>query len=79
MATTPAKTRTRELPGDGKISGRNFGPEELKNLTKVLESGTLNCTKGTWVTQFEADFAKHYGSPYARCATSGRLASNARA
>lgn len=77
MATTPTKTRTRELPSDANISGRNFGPEELKNLTKVLESGTLNCTKGTWVTQFETDFAKHYGSPYARCATSGTAAIHA--
>jgi hypothetical protein len=60
MATTG--TQTRSLPSDANISGRNFGPEELKNLAKVLESGTLNCTKGTWVNQFEEEFAEVYGA-----------------
>ncbi len=75
MATTKADPRT--LPSDANISGRNFGPEELKNLAKVLESGTLNCTKGTWVNQFEADFAADYGASYARCVTSGTAACHA--
>jgi dTDP-4-amino-4,6-dideoxygalactose transaminase len=77
MATTPTQSRVRELPSDANITGRNFGPEELKNLAKVLESGTLNCTKGTWVNQFESDFAEHYGAKYVRCVTSGTAAVHA--
>jgi len=77
MAITPAEARVRELPSDANISGRNFGPDELKNLAKVLESGTLNCTKGTWVNQFEANFAESYGASYVRCVTSGTAAVHA--
>ena len=62
------------LPSDANITGRNFGPEELENLKKVLESGILNCTKGTWVKEFESAFAARYGMPYCRAITSGTAA-----
>ena len=62
------------LPSDANITGRNFGLEELENLKKVLESGVLNCTKGTWVKNFEAAFAARYGVPYCRAMTSGTAA-----
>lgn len=62
------------LPSDANITGRNFGAEELENLKQVLESGTLNCTKGTWVKNFEAAFAARHAMPYCRAVTSGTAA-----
>jgi len=60
-----------KLPSDGDISGRNFGAEELSILKKVIESGTLNCTKGTIVKEFEKRFAEKYQVPFCRTTTSG--------
>lgn len=65
---------TRQLPSDADISGRTFGDEELENLRQVIESGTLNCTKGTWVKKFEEAFAKRYGVGYVRALASGSAA-----
>ncbi len=66
--------KTRNLPSDANISGRNFGAEEIANLSRVIESGVLNCTKGTWVRDFEAQFSQRYGTHYARTVTSGTAA-----
>jgi len=74
MAITERDTTPRALPSDADISGRYFGEEELRNVTEVLRSGTLNSTKGTWVTKFETAFAERFGVPYARCVTSGTAA-----
>ena len=49
------------LPSDADASGRRFGAEELDNVRAVLESGTLNCTRGTFVSRLEAEFAARYG------------------
>jgi len=65
---------TRALPSDANISGRTFGREEMDNLREVMESGTLNCTKGRAVIDFEKQFCAAYGVPYARCVTSGTAA-----
>jgi len=62
------------LPSEGDISGRSFGEEELAYLKKVIASGTLNCTKGTVVRDFEAKFAKSLGMPFCRTTTSGTAA-----
>jgi hypothetical protein len=62
------------LPSDADITGRNFGAEEIDNLKQVIESGTLNCTKGRWIKQFEAKLAERYAMPYARAMTSGTAA-----
>ena len=43
-------------------------------LREVIESGTLNCTKGTQVKAFERDFAARLGVPHARAVTSGTAA-----
>ena len=56
-------------------SGRSFGAEELDLLRQVIESGTLNCTKGTTVSRFEKRFAELVGAPFCRCTTSGTAAS----
>ena len=62
------------LPSDADKTGRDFGEEELTLLREVIESGTLNCTKGTQVNAFERDFAARYGMPHARAVTSGTAA-----
>lgn len=69
---TPAKSKS--LPSDRDISGRRFGREELANLAEAIASGTLNCTNGTWVKQFEAAFAARFGLNCVRCVTSGTAA-----
>ncbi|MCX7017182.1 MAG: hypothetical protein NTW86_32230 [Candidatus Sumerlaeota bacterium] len=50
--TQTAKPSVRALPSDMNISGRTFGPEELENVRRVLESGVLTCTKGKAVREF---------------------------
>ncbi len=62
------------LPSDANASGRSFGEEERKELMQVLESGTLNCTRGRTVIAFEKEFATMHGVPHARCVTSGTAA-----
>lgn len=62
------------LPSDADHSGRTFGAEELELLKQVIESGTLNCTKGTQVKALEHDFAALYGSKHCRAVTSGTAA-----
>jgi len=65
------------LPSDANASGRSLGREELELLQQVIESGTLNCTKGTTVSRFEKRFAELVGAPFCRCATSGTAAIHA--
>jgi dTDP-4-amino-4,6-dideoxygalactose transaminase len=65
------------LPSDANATGRSFGNEELDLLRQVIESGTLNCTKGTMVARFEKRFAEMLGMPFCRCTTSGTAAIHA--
>ncbi len=62
------------LPSDQNASGRTLGEEELALLTKVIQSGTLTGTKGTFVKQLEQDFAQLLGVKYAYACTSGSAA-----
>lgn len=62
------------LPSDADHSGRDLGAEELALLRQVIDSGTLNCTRGTQVKEFERAFAARFGVPYARAVTSGTAA-----
>jgi len=71
------ESNVRALPSDANITGRTFGAEELENVRRALESGVLNCTKGTWVRDFEAEFSKRYGVHYTRTVTSGTAAIHA--
>lgn len=66
-----------QLPSDANATGRNFGQEELAQLKRVIESGTLNCTKGTAVKEFEEKFAHKYGVDFCRTTTSGTAALHA--
>lgn len=63
-----------QLPSDADHTGRNLGQEELTILKRVIDSGTLNCTKGTVVKEFESRFAKKYGVEFCRTTTSGTAA-----
>ena len=65
------------LPSDADHTGRTFGAEELELLQQVIDSGTLNCTKGTQVKAFEKDFAALYGVQHCRAVTSGSAAMHA--
>jgi dTDP-4-amino-4,6-dideoxygalactose transaminase len=62
------------LPSDANSTGRSFGSEELQLLSRVIESGVLNCTRGTMVKQFEERFAASVGLPHCRAVTSGTAA-----
>lgn len=62
------------LPSDADHSGRDLGTEELDLLRQVIESGTLNCTKGTQVRAFEHAFAARYRVARCRAVTSGTAA-----
>jgi dTDP-4-amino-4,6-dideoxygalactose transaminase len=62
------------LPSDADASGRDLGDAELALLREVIDSGTLNCTRGTQVNAFEAAFAARYGVPAARAVSSGTAA-----
>jgi dTDP-4-amino-4,6-dideoxygalactose transaminase len=76
MGTVSAAAK-RVLPSDANITGRSFGLEELRRLREVIESGTLNCTKGTAAHDFEARFAKMLGVPFCTTTTSGTAAIHA--
>ncbi len=63
-----------KLPSDADSSGRDLGQQELELLREVIESGTLNCTKGSQVNAFEKSFADRYSVPHARAVASGTAA-----
>ena len=62
------------LPTESNASGRDLGKEELALLREVIESGTLNATKGTMVKKLVKEFAKEYGIRFAHATTSGTAA-----
>jgi len=62
------------LPSDQDASGRTLGKEEIVALQAVIDSGTLNSTKGSFVKQFETDFAKLVDAKYAFACASGSAA-----
>ena len=71
MSTPPNKV---PLPSDADASGRSFGEHELAELKRVIESGTLNCTRGTAVKALEQRFAEMIGAKHVRAVTSGTAA-----
>jgi dTDP-4-amino-4,6-dideoxygalactose transaminase len=62
------------LPSDGDHTGRTLGDEEIELLTQVIRSGTLNSTRGTFVTRFEKSFAGWLGRKHAIACNSGSAA-----
>ena len=67
-------SKTIALPSDADHSGRDLGNDEITLLREVIDSGVLNCTKGTQVKAFERAFAARYSVPHARAVTSGTAA-----
>jgi perosamine synthetase len=72
-----AKVDRMVLPSDADHTGRDLGDDELALLREVIESGTLNCTKGTQVKAFEQAFAARHGISHARAVSSGTAACHA--
>ncbi len=66
-----------KLPSDADHTGRDLGSEELELLRHVIESGTLNCTKGWAVSRLELEFAQRHGVPSCRATSSGTAAIHA--
>ena len=62
------------IPSDQDHTGRSFGQEELALLSQVLDSGTLNCTKGTVVKELESEWASRLGTEFCTAVTSGTAA-----
>ena len=62
------------LPSDQESSGRTLGQEELAELAKVIETGTLTCTKGTACATLEKRFAAMVGAEFAIALASGSAA-----
>jgi len=73
----PTTTIAMRLPSDQDSSGRNLGETELANLSQVIASGTLICTKGTFVKEFERRFADQLGVRHAFACSSGTAAIHA--
>lgn len=62
------------LPSDQEASGRSLGAEEVAELVKVIESGTLTCTKGTACSTLEQRFSELLGAKYVVACSSGSAA-----
>jgi dTDP-4-amino-4,6-dideoxygalactose transaminase len=69
-----SKPNLLPMPSDADATGRNFGEEEIDLLRAVIESGTLNCTKGSQVNLFQTEFAERYDVEHCRAVTSGTAA-----
>jgi len=74
VTTESIATKVLSLPSDQNATGRTLGEEEIVALQAVIDSGTLNSTKGSFVKQFETDFAKMVGAKYAFACSSGSAA-----
>ncbi|HEX4802970.1 MAG TPA: DegT/DnrJ/EryC1/StrS family aminotransferase [Myxococcaceae bacterium] len=62
------------LPSDQDITGRDLGAEELALLDKVIQTGTLTSTKGTFTRTLEQRFAQTLGVKKAHACASGTAA-----
>ncbi|MCB2136440.1 MAG: DegT/DnrJ/EryC1/StrS family aminotransferase [Rhodobacteraceae bacterium] len=65
------------IPSDQDASGRLLGEEEIALVSEAIRSGTLTCTKGTFVRRFEQRFAELLGVSYAGACASGTNAIHA--
>lgn len=74
MSAAHVEVPKLQLPTDANASGRTFGSEELELVRQALNSGTLNCTKGTFVSRFENQFAERLGVSHCCAVTSGTAA-----
>ncbi|HEX5053630.1 MAG TPA: UDP-N-acetylglucosamine 2-epimerase, partial [Planctomycetota bacterium] len=70
----PAPAAGLGLPSDADASGRTLGEDEVALAAAAIRSGTLNSTRGTFVTAFERRFAEWLGSRHAIACASGSAA-----
>lgn len=70
----PAAPAAVALPSDGDASGRTLGAEEALLAADAIRRGTLNSTRGTYVTQLEQRFARWLGRKHAIACASGSAA-----
>lgn len=74
-ATTATGAATAStLPSDGDATGRTFDDAERLLVGRALLAGTLNSTRGTFVTRFEREFAAWLGAKHAIACASGSAA-----
>jgi len=64
----------QSLPTEANASGRTFDASELNAVRQVLQAGTLNSTRGTFVSRFEREFADWLGVKHAIACASGSAA-----
>lgn len=62
------------LPSDQDITGRDLGSEELELLARVIQTGTLTSTKGSFTRTLEQKFAEVLGVKKAHACASGTAA-----
>lgn len=65
------------LPSDADHTGRTLGDDEVAMAATAIRSGTLNSTRGTFVTEFERRFAAWLGTRHAIACNSGSMAMHA--
>jgi perosamine synthetase len=73
MASTTMKALVT-LPSDQDSTGRDLGAEELDLLARVIQSGTLTSTKGSFTKALEQKFADLFGVKRAHACASGTAA-----
>ena len=61
----------QRLPSDQDASGRTLGAEELEALAAAIRSGTLTSTRGRFVKELEASFARWLGVKHVFACSSG--------
>jgi dTDP-4-amino-4,6-dideoxygalactose transaminase/UDP-N-acetylglucosamine 2-epimerase len=76
-AAPTARPAAATLPNDGDHTGRTLGDDEVALATAAIRSGTLNSTRGTFVTEFERRFAQWLGRRHAIACNSGSMAMHA--
>lgn len=62
------------LPTEANASGRTFDDGEVRLLQAAVRSGTLNSTRGTFVSRFEKEFADWLGVKHAIACSNGSAA-----
>ncbi len=62
------------LPSDQDASGRSLGAREVAEVVRVIESGTLTCTKGATCATLEQRFSELVGAKYVIACSSGSAA-----
>lgn len=73
-AAVPTPPPPPSLPSDGDHTGRTLGEDEIALAAMAIRRGTLNSTRGTFVTSFEQRFAQWLGRKHAIACGSGSAA-----